>query len=147
MFTINKPKVKNRQTLPTSPNLAASHDPKTSVERLAILAESGDPEVRAGVATHPHATPEMLHRLADDTHLVVVAALAARPSAPISALEHIAGRVSEIPADAPSSQRRMMEAVQIALQNNPTAQAAAQAAELAEHAEHVQTEQTEQIAL
>lgn len=141
MFIIDKPKIKNRQTLPTSPNLAASHDPETPVEQLAILAQSGDPEVRAGVATHPNATPEMLDRLAHDEHWVVLAALAARPSAPISALEHIAGRVAEIPADAPTSQQRMMQAVQIALQNNPTAHAAAQAAE---HAEHVQTEQTEQ---
>ena len=142
MFTTSKPKIKNRQTLPISPNLAASHDPETSVERLAILAKSGDPEVRAGVATHPSATPEMLVRLAHDPHWVVLAALAARPSAPIGALEHIAGRVAEIPDDAPSSQQRMMQAVQIALLGNPTAQAAARAAEPAE-----QTEQTEQIAL
>ena len=86
----------------------------------------------------------MLDRLADDTHLVVVAALAARPTAPISALEHIAGRVGEIPDDAPSSQIRMMESVQIALQNNPTAQAAAKLAEQAQ-AEHA--DQAEQIAL
>ena len=131
MFTTSKPKIKNRQTLPISPNLAASHDPETSVERLAILAKSGDPEVRAGVATHPSATPEMLVRLAHDPHWVVLAALAARPSAPIGALEHIAGRVGEIPVDAPSSQQRMMESVQIALKNNPTVQAAVQAAEYA----------------
>ena len=86
MFIIDKPKVKNRHTLPISPNLAAAHHAKTSVEQLAILAQSGDPEVRAGVATHPNATHEMLHRLADDKHLVVLAALAARPTAPISAL-------------------------------------------------------------
>jgi len=66
-------------TLPLSHDLAEASTLTTSETQLATLARRQDAEVRAAVALHPATSPALLHQLAQDSHWVVLGALARNP--------------------------------------------------------------------
>lgn len=69
---------------------AAAQDPHTRPARLARLARSGNPELRALVARNASTPPSALAALAGDSVLGIVATVAGNPATPEASLERLA---------------------------------------------------------
>ncbi|GAA4065228.1 hypothetical protein GCM10023065_16230 [Microbacterium laevaniformans] len=73
----------------------AAQDPQTRPARLARLARSGNPELRALVARNASTPPSALAALAGDGILGIVATVAGNPSTPEATLERLASSRDE----------------------------------------------------
>ncbi|HBU42899.1 MAG: hypothetical protein CMH37_14390 [Microbacterium sp.] len=73
----------------------AAQDPQTRPARLARLARSGNPELRALVACNISTPPNALAALAGDSVLGIVATVAGNPSTPEASLERLANSRDE----------------------------------------------------
>jgi len=106
-------------TLSLSQDLAAASLGTTAPERLAVLANRQDPEVRAAVASHPATPADTLHALASDAHWVVLGALARNPRVLPEDLTAIAHRAWSPPAFPSSFFEHLTTAVKLGIVQNP----------------------------